>query len=424
MKYNEALDYLNKQGRFGIKPGLERIAFLLEKLGNPQKDISFVHVTGTNGKGSVTSMLTSIFQAAGLKTGKFISPHLQSWTERININGSDVTHRQFADAIGVIKNVADDITDEELLPTQFEVLTAAAFWLFKQAGLNLVVLEVGMGGLFDSTNVVTPECSIITNVGIDHTQYFGETLEEIAREKAGIIKAGIPVVTAAESVALNILIDKAAPLKAEIFTLRVDFTAINLGGNIHQQRFMFRKGDFVANFTVALGGDHQVANAALAVMAAKILSAKHSELTVETIQKGLMEVKWPGRLELLAESPAIILDGAHNINSAEALRVALDKFYPGQDICFVLGIMSDKDIEGVVNALIHDTDFLIAVSADDSERAASPEKIVKFTKAKHLLCSDLGAAIDKAKEIAGADGIVCITGSLYLAGRVKDIWTK
>lgn len=424
MKYVEALSYLNEQGRFGIKPGLERIKLLLERLENPQAGIAFVHVTGTNGKGSVSSMLTSIFQAAGLRTGKFISPHLERWNERINIDGQDVSDEDFSSAIGKVKEVADTIEVEDLLPTQFEILTAAAFLLFKKAKLDLVVLEVGMGGLFDSTNVITPECSIITNIGIDHTQYFGETLEAIAREKAGIIKQGIPVVTGAESVALNILIDKAVPLKADLHSFRIDFTAINLGGDVTHQRFMFRKGEFVANFTVGLGGDHQVANAALAVMASRLLSEKHPEITVEAMQKGLLEVKWPGRLELLGENPTVILDGAHNFNGAQALRMALDKFYPGQDVCFIIGIMEDKDVESVINVLVRDTDFLIAVSADDSLRAAKPENIVKFSKAKSLMINNLAGAIDKANEIAGKEGLICIAGSLYLAGLVKGIWTK
>ena len=424
MNYAEALEYLNTQGRFGIKPGLERIELLLNKMGNPQNDISFVHVTGTNGKGSVTSMLTSIFQAAGLKTGKFISPHLEKWNERISIEGEDVTNEGLAEAISYVRQFIDGITDEDSIPTQFDILTAAAFWLFKKAGLELVVLEVGMGGIYDSTNVIKPECSIITNVGIDHTQYFGDTLEEIAREKAGIIKENTPVVTAAESVALNVLIDKAVPLKADIYAFRSDFTAINMGGSLKEQRFMFRKGDFGGMFTVSLGGDHQVANAALAVMAAKILSEKHPEITIEAIQKGLANVKWPGRLELISEAPDIVLDGAHNLNSAEALRAALDKYYPGQDICFIIGMMKDKNIETFIDALVHETDTVLAVAADDSKRAAKPEEIVSFVKGKSFAYGDLQEAVAKAKEIAGAEGIVCIAGSLYLAGRVKSGWTK
>ena len=421
MNYNEALKYLDKQQHFGIKPGLDRIQLLLEKLGNPQEGMTFVHIAGTNGKGSVTSMLTSICASAGLKTGNFTSPHLESYNERIYINGKDVSDEEFSEAVSKVKEVADMITQEEFCPTQFEVLTAAAFYLFKKAGLDIVVLEVGMGGLFDSTNVIVPECSIITNVGIDHTGYLGETLEDIANQKAGIIKAGIPVVTAAESVALNILIDKAVPLKADLHVFRIDFTAIAMGGDLGKQRFMFRKGDFVANFVVSLGGDHQVSNAALAVMASRILSEKHPQITVEAIQEGLLNVKWPGRLELLHEQPDIILDGAHNPQGAMALRTALDKYRPGQNITFIIGIMKDKDIEAMIDVLVRDTDTLIAIKADDSERAAIPDEIIKYSKGNNIICDDLKEAVSAARKAAGNNGTVCIAGSLYLAGRIRHI---
>ena len=424
MNYSEALDYLNTQGRFGIRPGLERIKLLLAKLGNPQCGISFVHVTGTNGKGSITSMLASIFQEAGLKAGKFTSPHLQVWTERININGQDIAKEDFANAISVVKEATKTIEDRDSMPTQFEILTAAAFWLFKKAKLDIVVLEVGMGGLLDSTNVIRPECSIISNVCIDHTQYFGETLEKIAKEKAGIIKEGVPVVTAAASVALNIIIDTAVPLKAPVHVFQRDFTAIGMGGNMKEQHFMFRRGDFTAKFTVSLAGDHQMVNAALAVMATKILSEKYPELTVEATKEGLKRVKWPGRLEVIAENPDVLLDGAHNVNGAEALRVALNKYYPGKDICFIVGIMKDKDIESIVKILMCETDTLIAVYADDSERAAKPEDIARFFHGKTLSCDTPKEALVLAREVVGEEGVICIAGSLYLVGYIKDLWTN
>lgn len=422
MDYNESLEYLHEQQRFGIKPGLERIRLLLGKIGNPQEGMTFVHISGTNGKGSVTSMITNVFKTAGLKTGEFTSPHLERYNERININGHDVSDEGFAEAITIVKQAADSIKDEELMPTQFEILTAAAFYLFKEAELDIVVLEVGMGGLFDSTNVITPECSIITNIGMDHTDYFGDTLEDIARQKAGIIKEGIPVVTAAESVALNILVDKAAPLKAELYVFRIDFTAIAMGGDISRQKFMFRKGDFVATFEVALGGDHQVANAALVVMAARLLSDKHPEITVAAIQEGLSTVKWPGRLELLQSQPDIILDGAHNLQGAIALRTALDKYRPNQSITFVLGIMKDKDITGIVDTLVTSNDTLIATRADLSERAAVPDDIVKVSKGNNIVCENLEEAIAAAKKAAGNNGCICVAGSLYLVGRAKHIF--
>ncbi|MDR2006651.1 MAG: bifunctional folylpolyglutamate synthase/dihydrofolate synthase [Acidaminococcales bacterium] len=422
MNYQESLKYLAEKGNQGIKPGLERINILLKKLGCPQEGISYVHVTGTNGKGSVTSMLTSIFEAAGLKTGKFTSPHLEKWNERINIRGRDVTDEEFGEAVSAVAGAAKALGEGLEQPSQFELVTAAAFWLFRKAGVDAAVLEVGMGGLWDATNVITPECSIITNVAIDHIEYLGETIETVAREKAGIIKPGVPVVTAAESVALNTLIDKAAPLHCAMYTFRLDFTAIGLGGDFEKQRFIFRSGDFVANFTLALAGDHQVANAALTVMAARLLSSKHPEITVTAIQKGLETVKWPGRLELYSQSPCVILDGAHNPSGAIALRAALNKYCPGKSVSFVLGIMKDKDIKGIVEELVNEDDSLIAVPADASARAAGPEEIIKYSRGKNSVSYDLEKALAQAIAGAGADGAVCIAGSLYLAGQVKSIW--
>lgn len=419
MNYQETLKYLAQKGNHGIKPGLERINILLEKLGRPQDGISYVHVTGTNGKGSVTSMLTSIFEAAGLRAGKFTSPHLEKWNERVNILGRDVTDQEFGNAMSAVAKAAGEAIEE---PSQFELVTAAAFWLFQKTGVDVAVLEVGMGGLWDATNVITPECSIITNVAIDHIEYLGETIETVAREKAGIIKPGVPVVTAAESVALNTLIDKAAPLHCALHTFRSDFTAIGLGGDLTKQRFIFRSGDFAANFTLALAGDHQVANAALAVMAARILSEKHPAITLAAMQKGLETVKWPGRLELYSKSPCVILDGAHNQSGAIALRAALNKYCPGKNISFVLGIMKDKDVKGIVEELVNEGDSLLAVPADNSARAAAPEEIVKYSRGKNSTARDIEKSLSRAIAEAGEDGVVCVAGSLYLAGQVKNLW--
>ena len=420
MDYNESLRYLSSLESFGIKPGMQRISLLLEKLGHPEKAVHFVHVAGTNGKGSVTSMLTSIFAAAGLKTGKFISPHLVKWNERIQINGEDVSDEKLAQVITAVKEVADEVAVELEQPTQFEIFTAAAFLLFAQWPLDLVVVEVGMGGLLDSTNVIIPECVVITNVSMDHTDRCGHTIEEIAEQKAGIIKEGVPVVTAAESVALSAIIDKAAPVKADIHLLRRDFTAISLGGSIEQQKFLFRQGEYVATLTVSLGGDHQVSNAALAVAAARLLTKHYPSIDTAAIEQGLLSVKWPGRLERIAEQPDIILDGAHNLHGAAALRRALNKYYAGRSICFILGIMRDKDVEGIVRELVKQEDSLIAVPADKSVRAALPEVIAAVLPEQAQAEQDFAVALDKARQIAGSDGVICIAGSLYLVGRAKN----
>jgi dihydrofolate synthase/folylpolyglutamate synthase len=424
MNYRQTLRYLSEKGNAGIKPGLDRIKLLLEYLGNPERGVSYVHVAGTNGKGSVTSMLTSICEAAGLKAGRFISPHLSKWNERIHIGGRDITNREFSAAVSETRPAAERVAAELGDPSQFEIVTAAAFLLFKKAGVDVAVLEAGMGGLFDATNVVTPECTVITNIGLDHTEYLGSSLEAVAGEKAGIIKPGAPVVTAAESVALNVIIDKAASLRAPIYVLRADFAAIFLGGDLKEQRFLFRRADFTEQFTVGLGGDHQIANAALAVMSARLLAQKHGQITVQAMKDGLRIVKWPGRLELCDKAPDVILDGAHNVHGAAALRAALNKYRPGRPVCFVLGIMKDKDVKGMVEELLNPGDRLFSVAADATERAAGPRDIAAYGPAGSKAFSSLTAALKGASAAAGPDGVVCIAGSLYLAARVKDLWAK
>ncbi len=424
MDYKEALEYLSSLASFGIKPGLGRMEKLLDQLGNPHKQLACVHITGTTGEGSVTRMLAAILGAAGYKTGAFTSPHLVKWNERILLDEDDVSDERLAAALTKVQEAVERAEMADDPPTQFEVLTTAAFLIFAEEKVDIATIEVGMGGLLDSTNVITPLCSIITNVSFDHMDRCGYTLEDIAVHKAGIIKPGAPAVTAAESVALSTIIDKAVPLKAELYALRRDFTALPLGGDLSKQRFLFRQGDYSGNFELALGGDHQVANAALVVMAARLLADKFSSLDDAAIQKGLAAVKWPGRLEQIAEKPDTVLDGAHNVGGATALRNALNKYRLGQPTVFVMGMMRDKDIAGVVSELVQPGDTLFAVPADDSERAAEPEVIASFTSQPIKIFFDIGEAIGEARSLAGEDGLVVIAGSLYLAGRVKSLWTK
>ena len=421
MTYDEALGYLESLGTFGIKPGLERIGLLLEKLGNPEQKVQFVHVTGTNGKGSVTSMLTNIFRCAGLQTGNFTSPHLVKWNERITLQGESVTDEQLAQTIGKVKVAADAVAEVLEQPTQFEIITAVAFCLFAEAKLDIAVLEVGMGGLLDSTNVITPVCAVITNVSLDHTDKLGNSLLELAEQKAGIIKQGVPVVTAAEAAVLSVLRAKATSEHAKLYVLGKDFRVDIQESQFAEQKFTFCYEDTSQVYTIGLAGEHQVNNAALAVMTAVLVRAKYPVMTDDVIAEGLATTTWAGRLEQIADDPTIILDGAHNLASAEVLRRAIDSYFATKKVCFVLGIMKDKDIQGIVDVLVKQTDLLVATLADDSTRAAQPEDIVKFSKANSFSEKTVVKAIAKAKELVGSDGVIVIAGSLYLVGQVKAL---
>ncbi|MCD8198851.1 MAG: bifunctional folylpolyglutamate synthase/dihydrofolate synthase, partial [Phascolarctobacterium sp.] len=301
MNYNETLDYLENLGKFGIQLGMERIECLLKKLGNPERKIKTIHVTGTNGKGSVTSMITDILLAANLKAGKFISPHLVKYNERISVSGQDIGNDDFADIITSVKEAADNIVENGLCgqPTQFEVLTAAAFLYFHLCNVDYAVIEVGLGGLWDSTNVITPVVSVITNVALDHTDRCGATVSSIAMQKAGIIKEKVPLVTAADGdEALGPIVSMAMFKKAPVYLYGKAFYGTEVKSSIDGQTFTLHAGGFYnSEYKIRLPGAHQIKNASLAIVAAKLLSKQDARVDETALHVGVANTVWPGRLE-------------------------------------------------------------------------------------------------------------------------------
>lgn len=423
MNYNESLAYLDSLGKFGIKLGMERIEALLKELDNPQDKIKTVHVTGTNGKGSVSSMITNILLASNLQVGKFISPHLVKYNERISINNRDISDEDFALAISAVKQAADNIVRKCVCeqPTQFEVLTAAAFLHFALAKVDYAVIEVGMGGLWDSTNVITPVVSVITNVALDHCDKLGNTIERIAMQKAGIIKENVPVVTAAEGD------DAIGPIRAvsmfkqaRLYIYGRAFWGEEKESSMDGQTFTLHAGDvYSSDYTIKLPGEHQIANASVAIVAAKLVSKQDDRINELALHIGVANTFWPGRLERISKKPDVILDGAHNPNGAEALRKALDKYYPTQKRVFVIGMMSDKDMQQVLHTIVRPMDLAYTVPADSGERAAKPDVLAGIIGANAAPCKDVYEAYLKAVQEAGEDGVVVICGSLYLVGTFK-----
>ncbi len=424
MTYEQALNYLDSLNKFGIQLGLARIRKLLTLMGQPQQSFKSVHVTGTNGKGSTTAMLASILKAGGIKTAMYTSPHLCDYTERFQINGLPVSREVFADCVAHTKQyVQQMIQDGWEHPTQFEVLTAAAFYCFAWAKVEYAVIEVGLGGLLDSTNVIMPELAIITNVSLEHTDRCGSTIEEIAKHKAGIIKTGIPVVTAVDQEALPVIESAAKDRQAIVYLLGRDFSVDNLGINHFRQQLQFctNQGSNSVITTVNLIGHHQVTNSALAIMAAYLLAKQEYRINWRSIANGLTEVSWPARFEILNQQPAVIIDGAHNPAGAKVLRHTLNAVFSHQPIIFVLGILQDKDISGIIRELITQVDTVMVV-APISDRAARPEKIAREIKAKSAQAyASIEDGIAAALQEAGASGIICVAGSLYLAGEARRI---
>lgn len=423
MNYVESLAYLDGLGKFGIRLGMERIEGLLRELGNPQDKIKTVHVTGTNGKGSVTSMITNILLAANLKVGKFTSPHLVKYNERINLNGKDISDEEFATVISAVKVAADSVVQKGVCdqPTQFEILTAAAFLHFYLQKVDYAVIEVGMGGLWDSTNVITPVVSVITNVALDHTDRCGKTIAAIAMQKAGIIKEKVPVVTAASGdEALGPIVTMAMFKEAPVYLYGKAFYGTEVTSSMDGQRFTLHAGDYYSSdYDIKLPGEHQIKNTSVAIVAAKLISKQDDRINELALHVGVANTLWPGRLERIHKQPDIILDGAHNPNGAEALRKALDKYYPEKPVHFVFGMMGDKDMSGVIATLIKPCDTVYTVRADNGSRAAEAADLAKLVGKNAVAVDDLAAAYGKSVEAAGTDGIVCVCGSLYLIGEFK-----
>ena len=402
MTFEDSVNFLESLAGFGIRPGLQRITKLLEMLDNPQNKYKTIHVTGTNGKGSVCAMLSQILKTAGIKVGLFTSPHLVSYRERIRINNEDISESDFAALIGELKSCITQMIDEgNESPTLFETLTAMAFKYFADQNVEYAVIEVGLGGLLDSTNVITPEVSIITNVANDHAERCGGDLLGIARYKAGIIKPNVPVVTAAEGEPLNIIRDTAKKNHSNIFVLSEDFFIDD-------------------SLQLSLQGEYQKSNAAIAIKSAQSLNDER--LTDSLIIDAISNTKWAGRFEIFnINGKTVIIDGAHNGAGAKALRNSLDKRFPIGRRVFLFGVLRDKDIDIIIDNLFQPTDFVI-VTKPDSERAAEPEDICQLLRMKNINSIAIEDNVEAFDKFFDSDAEVFIAaGSLYLIGHIREI---
>ena len=419
MNYQESLAYLESLNIFGIKLGLERIQKLLARLELPQERYRTIHVTGTNGKGSVSAMLAGILRHSGIHTGFYSSPHLVSYTERIRVDGQAISEQEFADCLSSIKVYIDQmVADGEECPTQFEVLTALAFFYFAIKHVEYAVIEVGLGGLLDSTNVIVPEVSIITNVTLEHADRCGGTLEGVAHHKAGIIKDDVPVVTAAQGVALDIIRQQAEEKNADIFVAGEDFSAEFISCESNFQRLEFSSGLLGAvkePYTLHLLGKHQIENAAVAVMAAKLIHNLDDRITNKTIDDALSLVSWPARFERVEMGrQKIIIDGAHNPDALERLIEAVSESKERSVLIF--GACSDKDYRNMLRRIEESNLFdSLILTKIDSYRATDPDTLRQCLTGKipSVETESLAEAVEVSKKYKCR---VYIIGSLYLVG--------
>lgn len=422
MTYEESIAYLEGFTSFGIKPGLDRITHLLSRLGNPQTSYKVVHITGTNGKGSVAALMQEALLASGVRTGRFTSPHLSSYTERMRINHQFISPEAFAALMMDIKPHVDAMILEGYeSPTQFEVLTAAAFLFFEMEKVMYAVVEVGLGGTLDSTNVVNPEVSVITNVTIDHTSYCGDTIEEIASHKAGIIKPHVPVVTGAQSPALEIIQKRAKAVDSPLYVFGRDFK-ITSRSMSERGQMVTVEGDSLdkALLFTPLLGIHQAVNLACATMAVKLLIQKDPSVSEAGMREGFARAFWPGRFEVVkALGRTFIFDGAHNAGGAESFSMAYRELFKERSKTIVFGVLEDKDIKSIIHFIVSPKDTVVTVPVS-SPRSSEPGWLATQMPCTAIIANaveqGMAIALEKTKE----DDIIVVCGSLYILGEARN----
>ncbi len=419
--YPQTLKYLNSLEPLGIMPGLKRIKALLNALGNPQNAYPSLHVAGTNGKGSTCAMLESILIEAGYKVGLYTSPHLVRFNERIRISKKEISDRRLVGCVDAVRDAMKKTGGNK--PTFFEFTTAAAFHYFKKQKIDIAVIETGMGGRLDATNVLNPLVSVITSIGLDHTEWLGETLEQVAFEKAGIIKKnGVVVMGETKPAALSAIKAAAKKKNARLKLMGRDFRCMGASsGDFSYSGMKMRLKGLKLN----LLGAHQINNAASALAAIEILQGLGFQIRESHIKNGLKKILWPGRFEVIRKRPLVILDACHNPDGAEALGRAL-KSVKFNKLILVAGIMADKDIGGILKPLALAADIVI-FTAPDTPRAAEAALLLEMLKpySKPALVEvPVALACKKALSLAKPKDAVCITGSIFTIGEAKKYLAK
>jgi dihydrofolate synthase/folylpolyglutamate synthase len=420
LTYPESVRFLYSLGNESrsAKLGLDTMSILLGRLRDPHRATRFVHVAGTNGKGSVCAMIESGLRAAGVRTGLFTSPHLLEPTERIQVAGRSVEPGLFVATFDRVHNAAEALHAEGLLsshPTYFETITLMAFLTFRELGVETAVLEVGLGGRLDATNVVLPQVSVITPVDYDHEAYLGRGLETIAAEKAGIIKPGVPVVLGPQRDFVEaLLVDHAASLGAPV-TRHSAWRAEGLSVSANGSNFV-AAGPIRIPVECLLAGEHQVSNALTAIAALHVLGVPGG-----AVEQGLRSVRWPGRLERVSDRPEIVLDGAHNPSGALALARHLENFYSGRRVWLVYGAMRDKAVSEI-SGILFPLSYGVVLTAPDHPRAVRPEALAAMVDHPRLhTARNLPAALKLLREQARPDDACFITGSLFLVGEARAL---
>jgi dihydrofolate synthase/folylpolyglutamate synthase len=419
MKYKKCIEWLYSFEKFGIKLGLDRIKHICNKLGNPQNNYKIIHVGGTNGKGSVCRFLESVLINSGYNVGTYTSPHLQRFSERFVINNEEIPESEIEKLISKIKPIIDEMEINDNIPTFFEIVTAMVFQFFKVKKVDFAIIEVGLGGRYDATNIVNPIVSIITNVSYEHQNILGDKIEDISFQKAGIIKNDIPTVTAATGKALDVIKKTSLQKNSNLTVIRNDSWNI-LSTGLYGQELKINGFLKEYNLKTSMIGKHQAENAAITIATLETLQMNGIYITDDAINDAFEKTKNPGRMEIIDIKPIILLDGAHNVAGMNFLKTAIEDNFVYEKLIIIFGILRDKNIQDILDIIAPIADIIIATKSQ-SLRAFDPLLLKEMADKKDVVVIDrIHDAIKYAKKIAKNNDMICITGSLYTVGEARD----
>lgn len=441
MTYEEAVEFLNAPKYSETRPGLGPVTELMERLGNPQDQLKYVHIAGTNGKGSTAAYMDSVLRAAGYRTGLYTSPFLEQFNERIRVNGESIGNEDLARITTRVRDAVEQMeSDGKTAPTIFEMVTAVAFLYFLEKQCSIVVLEVGMGGRLDATNIIRhPEVCVITKLGMDHMNFLGNTLGEIAREKAGIMKPGTPCVSwPQEEEAAEVLIREGKAISVPLTFADLKNVRI-LSSDLHGQRFRFRLPDGSGpeesgwkEIHIGMLGEYQVGNAVLALTALLAMKSRGWEIPEPALDRGMEAARWPGRFERLTENPLMIIDGAHNPDGVGSLVRGLQKLFPGKKLLFVAGVLADKDYDTMFSMVRPLAERFFCVTPESHRALPGADLAARLreggspAEAYAAVPEAVDAAVEAARlrRAEGGDPVIVAFGSLYYIGEVRTYVRK
>lgn len=428
MKYEEAMKYITEVGNFGSNYGLERTYKLLEHLGNPERGLKLIHIAGTNGKGSTTSMITEILMGEGYKVGMYTSPFIEEFEERIQINRNNIPKESLAILMDEIKVAVDKVIEAGYNhPTEFEIITVLMLLYFKKENIDFGVIEVGLGGTLDSTNVIKPIIQVITSISFDHTNLLGNTLEKIAREKAGIIKKGIPtVIYPQQEEVLKVIKNKCFEMDSELYIANNENLKFENIVNLDKPYQLLKYNNEI-DILLPLLGEHQIINLSVAMQAIEILNNKNIiDISIANIVKSIKNVSWKGRLEVLSNNPYVVIDGAHNIQGIKTLSRNIKKYFKYENLYLILGILADKDVEEMIKIITPMAKKVYSVTPNSirGELAESlKDEVSKFNKNCKAF-DKYEEAYSEALNDASEKDLILASGSLYMIGDMRKIIRK